>query len=89
LLIEVSHPFAVALFGYGMLTGRLDVRSGLRLVLGAFILFGAPSIAREIAGMVRGDGVAMPEDVVASQSPPPPTVPDNSPDPYAGAAMVR
>jgi type IV secretory pathway VirB2 component (pilin) len=80
---------AVALFGFGMLTGRLDVKSGLRLVLGAFILFGAPSIAREIAGIVRGDGVAAPEDLVASQSPPPPAVPDKGDDPYAGAALVR
>jgi type IV secretory pathway VirB2 component (pilin) len=79
---------AVALFGYGMLTGRLDVKSGLRLVLGAFILFGAPSIAREIAGIVRGGSVAVPEDVVARQSPAP-EVPKDAPerDPYAGAGL--
>ena len=30
----------------GMLTGRIDWRTGVRVVLGIFILFGAPMIVR-------------------------------------------
>lgn len=42
---------AVAGFGFAMLQGRLSTRQGLRIVIGCFILFGAPSIARGIAGL--------------------------------------
>lgn len=45
---------AVAFVGYGMLAGRLDWRTGLRVVLGVFILFGAPLLVRELTGAVRG-----------------------------------
>ncbi len=36
---------AVALFGVLMLTGRLLLREGARVVLGCFVLLGAPVIA--------------------------------------------
>lgn len=41
---------AVAILGFSMLNGRLPVRQGARVVLGGFILLGAPSIASEFAG---------------------------------------
>lgn len=82
---------AVAFLGVGMLAGRLDWRTGLRVVLGVFILFGAPMIARELAALARDDAAAAPDAVAAGEVPPQPALPANAPDadPYAGAAMTR
>lgn len=43
---------AVALVGALMLTGRLPLREGGRVILGCFVLLGAPVIA---AGFVKGE----------------------------------
>lgn len=82
---------AVAFLGFGMLAGRLDWRTGLRVILGIFILFGAPMIARELAGLGRGGEVAAPDQIAADAIPAQPDVPTNvaNPDPYAGAAIAR
>jgi type IV secretory pathway VirB2 component (pilin) len=48
---------AVALLGYGMLSGRTDLRRSGRVLLGCFILFGASLIARglmDFAGLGGG-----------------------------------
>lgn len=37
---------AVAFVGFGMLRGDLRIKDGARVVLGCFILFGAPAISR-------------------------------------------
>lgn len=87
---------AVASVGLLMLTGRVNVRRGLTVILGCFILFGAGAIAQGLRG-----GVAM----VASDSPTPPLPPQEPrtlepllvapapaqppSDPYAGAALRR
>ena len=79
---------AIAGIGYRMLTGEASVRQGLRVVMGVFILFGAPLIARELAGLARGG-----DDTAAAATEPPPVPsqvrPTNPPgfDPYAGAAV--
>lgn len=80
---------AVAFLGYGMLMGRLDWRTGLRVVLGIFILFGAPMIVRELTGAVRGGESAVPEQIATGPIAPQPEVPQNAPDndPYAGAGL--
>ena len=39
---------AVAIIGLLMLTGRLPVRKGARVILGCFVLLGAPAIAGEL-----------------------------------------
>lgn len=82
---------AVAFLGFGMLFGHLDWRTGARVVLGIFILFGAPMIARELAGLGRGGDVAAPDQIAAEAIPEPPELPVNvaNPDPYAGAAIAR
>jgi type IV secretion system protein VirB2 len=80
---------ALAFLGFGMLSGRLDWQTGLRVVLGVFILFGAPSIARELASLGRGAEVPA---LASSNSQLPPFEPVRGapdPDPYAGAAMTR
>lgn len=87
---------AVASVGLLMLTGRVNVRRGLTVILGCFILFGAGAIAQGLRG-----GVAM----VASDVPTPPLPPQEPQalqpilaapaqpqplaDPYAGAALRR
>lgn len=83
---------AVAALGLGMLWGRFDLRTAARAVLGAFILFGAPLIAYQMAGTLRGGEVAAPS---LGQATPPvaaaPQMPKNAPaqDPYAGAAVPQ
>jgi type IV secretion system protein VirB2 len=82
---------AVAFLGFGMLFGHLDWRTGARVVLGIFILFGAPMIARELAGLGRGGEVAAPDPIASESIPAQPEVPAKvaNPDPYAGAAIAR
>jgi type IV secretion system protein VirB2 len=79
---------AVAWFGFSLLGGRLSLRRGGLVVLGCFVLFGAPSIARGLlglAGETRGL-IAVSGPVTFDVSPPAvPTPPAY--DPYAGAAM--
>jgi type IV secretion system protein VirB2 len=82
---------AVAFVGALMLTGRLPLREGGRIVVGCFVLLGAPVIA---AGFVGGGS----ELNVASTPPLPVTVqiestrPELPPadyDPYAGASLRK
>jgi type IV secretory pathway VirB2 component (pilin) len=42
---------AVTFLGFGMLFAHLDWRTRVRVVLGIFILFGAPIIARELMAL--------------------------------------
>jgi hypothetical protein len=74
-----------------MLAGRINVRHGLTVVLGCFILFGARTI---VAGIQSG--AAGGEEAEAASPPPspfaalpPPAPPAANPDPYAGAAVPR
>jgi type IV secretion system protein VirB2 len=82
---------AVAFLGFGMLAGRIDWRTGVRVVLGIFILFGAPMIARELAALARGDAAITTDQAAADRIPRQPTVPENAPvaDPYAGAGLPQ
>ena len=45
---------AVAVVGYLMLTGRMEWRRGLMVVVGAFIIFGAVSIVAGIRSLSSG-----------------------------------
>lgn len=76
---------AVAWVGMLMLAGRVDIRRGLTVVLGCFVLFGATSI---VAGIQAAAGsatemAALPEPVPVPQPPPP----SRGRDPYAGASL--
>jgi len=82
---------AVASVGLMMLAGRINIRHGLTVIAGCFILFGASTIVAGIqsslAGGDRAAPAAMPESpppMVAAAPPPPP--PANR-DPYAGASV--
>lgn len=94
-LATVLAVIAVAAIGFAMFTGRIDLRKGLTVVVGCFILFGAPAIAaglleltdREAAVDTRASGPPVPLAVVP---PPLPTAPKNQLfDPYAGAAVPQ
>jgi type IV secretory pathway VirB2 component (pilin) len=82
---------AVASVGLMMLAGRVNIRHGLTVVAGCFILFGASTIAAGIQASLAGGDRATPPataetppPMVAAPTPPPP--PANN-DPYAGASV--
>lgn len=79
---------AIAGVGFAMLQGRLAVRDGVRVVLGCFILFGAPMIAHGLAGLAALTASA-PIEVQSAPPPPPPipSPPQPNRDPYAGASV--
>lgn len=79
---------AMAVIGLLMLSGRLPVRAGLQVVLGCFVLLGAPVIAA--AFITAGQSVA-PQ---VTEPDPPRELPDerrdippSAFDPYAGASL--
>jgi type IV secretion system protein VirB2 len=47
---------AVAIVGFMMLTGRLNWRYGVTVIIGCFILFGAASIVAGIQSLARAAG---------------------------------
>jgi len=90
LLGSVATAVAVIAFasiGYGMLSGRINLRRGATVVIGCFVLFGAPAIAaglRELSFATLDPG----EPPAPIAVPPPPPRPPAAPyDPYAGAAV--
>lgn len=86
---------AVATVGITMLTGRMDVRSSARVILGCFMIFGASAIANGLIAAMSASRHDSREDTVEPQviAAPVPTVPASSvpavSDPYAGAAVPQ
>ncbi|RDC58905.1 hypothetical protein HME9302_02637 [Alteripontixanthobacter maritimus] len=78
---------AVAVVGLTMLTGRLSLRDGARVVLGCFILLGAPIIANGFmkAGTDIGTAPSLPMDTMVAA--PIRDLPPADYDPYAGASL--
>jgi type IV secretory pathway VirB2 component (pilin) len=86
----------VAIAGVGalLLQGRVDVRRGVTVILGCFIIFGAPSIATGILSATRDTNTA--PSIPPSAAPVYPAAPSTPPaqnqpshDPYAGAALPQ
>lgn len=80
---------AVALIGFLMMQGRVPVRRGISVVVGLFVLLGAPAIA---GGLVRaGNGLLGAQEAIPPpvQAPPqlPPAPKPTAYDPYAGASV--
>ncbi len=80
---------AMASVGLGMLSGRVDLRRGITVITGCFVLFGA-------TGIVAGIRATMGDPDSVSYAPPPLTAPPTAPaapqrpstyDPYAGASV--
>jgi type IV secretion system protein VirB2 len=82
---------AIAWVGFAMLSGRINIKRGLSVIFGCFLLFGAKSIASGLQNAATSQGAT----VTASVPPPPtyarstPTNPQGGYDPYAGAAVMR
>jgi len=78
---------AIAWFGIAMLQGRFTIRTGLRVILGCFILFGAPVIAQGFMGAIRGNHQSA--QVYSAPAIAPVVIPAKPPqfDPYAGASV--
>jgi type IV secretory pathway VirB2 component (pilin) len=90
----VVAVIAVAMTGAMMLNGRIDWRRGATVIIGCFIIFGAPAIAAGLAGVMTGDVGPVPPAVpftpiLSAPAPAParPAAPPAGYDPYAGAAM--
>lgn len=90
-IAETSAIIAVAGIGLMLLSGRLKVRHGASVILGSFILFGAPLIAEKLVDLTDKKGshleVKKPDRLPASI-----TTPVGHPlqfDPYAGASLNR
>ena len=80
---------AVALVGFAALTGRMPIRMGARVVLGCFVLLGAPVIASGLSGFWQDTASApppAPQTVPTDQREP---LPQATYDPYAGASIRR
>ena len=77
---------AVAWVGFEALNGRTSLRRALQVVLGAFILFGAPQIVNSFAGLARSSSGGVSAEVPATPPAPAPKVPLPF-DPYAGASV--
>lgn len=80
---------AVASVGLLMLGGRIDVRRGLAVIAGCFILFGASAIASGLQSLlVDGREIAgISPDLPPVTPPPSPPAPPANADPYAGASV--
>ncbi|MGR4893631.1 TrbC/VirB2 family protein [Sphingopyxis sp. LARHCG72] len=82
---------AVAAIGLLMLSGRLEVRRGITVVLGCFILFGSAGIAAALTGLAGADTrpslVATQDPGPLSSTVRPATPPSRVYDPYAGASV--
>lgn len=84
---------AVAGLGAMMLSGRVAVGRGARVILGCFILFGAAAIAQSLERLASGGAsfvAASPAPVVvpgAEEPPPVRTLTQENRDPYAGASL--
>lgn len=81
---------AIALVGLMMLSGRLPVRRGFYVVIGCFLLLGAPLVAVTFTGLWQQSPPASPPIVVAAEPVEPRAdLPPANYDPYAGASLRR
>lgn len=79
---------AVAIVGFLMLTGRWPLRLGSRVILGCFVLLGAPAIASALISSGRDTGEALPPQPIAAEQSPRGELPPADYSPY-GQASVR
>jgi type IV secretory pathway VirB2 component (pilin) len=81
---------AIASIGLALMSGRIDLRRGLSVLIGCFLLFGARGLTDGLRSAAMDN-----EKSVVSTAPPPPTFSNPKPsssntnafDPYAGAAV--
>jgi hypothetical protein len=79
----------IATIGFALLTGRLPLRLGGRVVLGLFVLLGAPAIATAFSGAWQASNDAPLPIALAPIEEPRADLPPANYDPYAGASLRR
>lgn len=90
-IAEGAGTIAIAAVGFAMLAGRIDLRRGANVIIGCFILFAAPAMARTFmqwAGAGEADRTAAYEPASLPTTPSGPPVAQPF-DPYAGASLIR
>jgi len=82
---------AIALVGFSMLTGRISIRRGGQVILGCFLLLGAPVIASSILGvMTPGQHSAhTPANTVVYEAQPREELEPANNNPYTNASLRR
>ncbi|MEG3152397.1 TrbC/VirB2 family protein [Sphingomonas sp. ZT3P38] len=83
---------AVASVGFMALSGRIDLRQSVTVIIGCFILFGAPSVVAGLQAAIAGGAGEVARSVAPPPAPvfqPPPRQPFEAQpyDPYSGAAV--
>lgn len=79
---------AIACVGLLLMTGRLAIRHAVQVVLGCFVLLGAPVIAAGLRGAAdEASGSPVPREPIVAATPAPPPLPQSTFDPYAGASL--
>ncbi len=81
---------AVAFVGLLALTGRLPLRQGARVILGCFLLLGAPVIAAGLMAEAQ-EVTDAPREIPIRETVEPPRqdLPPANYDPYSGASLRR
>ncbi len=80
---------AVSFVGLLMLMGQIPIRHGMRVILGCFVLLGAPVIAAGLAGAWQSASPPAPEPIVFIPEETREPLPPADFDPYAGASLRR
>lgn len=92
-LATVIATIAIASIGLAMLWGRIELRRGMSVLVGCFILFGAAAIANGLRIAAFAVGANEGEIASVQASAPPlvskPLTPQAPSDPYAGAAVPQ
>lgn len=91
-LANIIAVIAVAWVGFAMLSGRIEIRRGLSVVFGCFLLFGAKGIAdglRSVAASEERLASGSTPPAPSFEKPAPSAIAPNGFDPYAGAAVMR
>lgn len=78
---------AVAIVGITMLSGRLAIRDGLRVLLGCFVLIGAPLLATEFRSFAQDASSVRAAEPPPASRPPARELPPADYDPYSGASL--
>lgn len=71
---------AIAFVGFRLLSGDLSIRDGARVVVGCFILFGAPLIAKSFVAAIQGNEIVTAPTGETQNLMPPPSSPLQAPE---------
>ena len=87
--IAVEDEGEGSLVGFLMLMGQIPIRHGMRVILGCFVLLGAPVIAAGLAGAWQSASPPAPDPEVYVPTEVREPLPPADYDPYAGASLRR